>query len=106
MREVLTNMNSNKLDDALIQKQKNILSKLLDAQRSINERDFEKERRSSSGKNIVRKSPSELNLNSKEGKDKLRDELNKAVREGYVKDFEELILKYYEAIQQVDAEKK
>ena len=106
MREVLTNMNSNKLDDALIQKQKNILSKLLDAQRSINERDFEKERRSSSGKNIVRKSPSELNLNSEEGKDKLRDELNKAVREGYVKDFEELILKYYEAIQQVDAEKK
>ena len=34
------------------------------------------------------------------GEEKLKDELNKAVQEGYAKDYEELILKYYEAIQQ------
>ena len=42
MQEVITDMNTQKLDDELIQKQENILSKMLDAQRSINERDFEK----------------------------------------------------------------
>jgi hypothetical protein len=99
MYEVLTDMKTEKLDDELIQKQENILSKLLDAQRSINERDFEKERKSRSGENLVLESPSEINLDSEEGKDKLRDELNKAVQEGYVKDFEELIIKYYNAIQ-------
>ncbi len=99
MQEVITDMNSEKLDDDLIQKQEKILSKLLDAQKSINERDFEKQRESNSGKNIAGKAPAELNLTTEEGKDKLRDELNKAVREGYSKDYEELIRKYYEALQ-------
>ena len=102
MQEVLTDMNTEKLDDKLIQKQEHILSKLLDAQRSINERDYEKERNSRTGENIVRNSPSELNLNSTEEVDKLKEELNRAVQEGYVKDYEELILKYYEALRKAE----
>jgi hypothetical protein len=105
MQEVLTNMKTEKLDDKLVQKQEQILSKLLDAQRSINERDFEKKRKSNTGENFVRKSPSDINLSSDEGKEKLKDELNKAVQEGYAKDYEELILKYYEAIQKEDMKK-
>ncbi len=99
MQEVITDMNSEKLDDDLIQKQERILSKLLDAQKSINERDYEKQRESNTGKEIAGKSPAELNLTTEEGRDKLRDELNKAVQEGYSKDYEELIRKYYEALQ-------
>ena len=99
MQEVLTNMKTERLDDKLVQKQEQILSKLLDAQRSINERDFEKKRKSNTGENYVRQSPSDINLSSDEGKEKLKDELNKAVQEGYAKDYEKLILKYYEAIQ-------
>lgn len=99
MREVVTDMNTEKLNDELIQKQEKILSKLLDAQRSINERDFEKERKSESGKNFTRNSPADLNLNSQQGKEKLKDELNRAVQEGYNKDYEILIRKYFEALQ-------
>ena len=100
MREVVSDMNTEKLSDDLIQKQEKILSKLLDAQKSINERDFEKERKSESGNNVVRNSPAELNLKNQQGKEKLKDELNRAVQEGYNKDYEELIKKYYEALQQ------
>jgi hypothetical protein len=99
MREVVTDMNTEKLTDELIQKQEKILSKLLDAQKSINERDFEKERKSGSGNNFTRNSPAELNLNNQMGKEKLKDELNRAVQEGYNKDYEDLIRKYYEALQ-------
>lgn len=99
MKEVVTDMNTEKLDDKLIQKQEKILSKLLDAQRSINERDFEKERKSQSGQNVVRTNPAELNLSSQKRNDKLNDELNKAVKEGYNKDYEELIRKYFENLQ-------
>jgi hypothetical protein len=99
MREVVTDMNTEKLNDELIQKQEKILSKLLDAQRSINERDFEKERKSESGQNFTRNSPANLNLNSQQGKDKLKDQLNRAVQEGYNKDYENLIRKYFEALQ-------
>ncbi|HEX9250829.1 MAG TPA: DUF4175 family protein [Ignavibacteriaceae bacterium] len=100
MREVVSDMNTEKLSDDLIQKQERILSKLLDAQKSINERDFEKERKSESGNNFTRNSPGELNLRNQQGKEKLKDELNRAVQEGYNKDYEELIKKYYEALQQ------
>jgi len=100
MREVVSDMNTEKLSDDLIQKQEKILSKLLDAQKSINERDFEKERKSDSGTNYTRNSPAELNLKNQEGKEKLKDELNRAVQEGYNKDYEDLIKKYYEALQQ------
>jgi Domain of unknown function (DUF4175) len=99
MQEVVTNMKSQKLDDNVVQEQEHILSKMLDAQRSVNERDYEKERESFTGKDIVRESPAELNLSSDKGRNKIRDELNKAVQEGFSKDYEELIRKYYEALQ-------
>ncbi len=99
MQEVVKDMNTEKLDDNLVQKQERILSKLLDAQRSINERDFEKNRESSTGQNIVRESPQDLNLSNDKNLEKIKDELNKAVREGFSRDYENLIRKYYEALQ-------
>ena len=99
MQEVVSDMQTQKLDDNLVQKQERILSRLLDAQRSINERDYEKERESFTGENVNRKSPDELNLSSERGKDLIKDELNKAGREGYSKDYENLIRKYFEALQ-------
>lgn len=99
MQEVVSDMKTEKLDDNLVQKQERILSRLLDAQRSINQRDYERERESNTGENIVRQSPAELNLSSESGKDKLREELMRAVREGYSKDYENLIRRYFESLQ-------
>jgi uncharacterized protein with NRDE domain len=99
MEEVVKNMTSEQLDDKTVQQQEHILSKLLDAQRSINQRDYEDKRESKSGKDIVGESPAELNLSSQKAKNSVRDELNKSVQEGYSKDYEELIRKYYELLQ-------
>lgn len=98
MTEVISNMRTEKINDELVQSQERILSKLLEAQRSINERDFEKERESKTGESFIRNSPPELMLQSEQGKDMLRDELMKAIREGYSKDYEEIIRKYYERL--------
>lgn len=105
MREVVSDMNTEKLSDDLIQKQERILSKLLDAQKSINERDFEKERKSDSGINLTRNTPAELNLRYQQSKEKLKDELNRAIQEGYNKDYENLIRKYYESLQNQELKK-
>ena len=99
MREVVTNLQSQKMNDDLVKQQEKILSRLLDAQKSMNERDYEKDRKSDTGKNYARSSPSELNLDSEEGKNKLRDELMKSIREGYKKDYEDMIRKYFEALE-------
>lgn len=105
MKEVVTNLQSEKVNDELVKQQEKILSKLLDAQKSMNEHDFEKDRKSASGKDFNRNSPPDLILNTDEGKNKLKDELMKAVREGYKKDYEELIRKYFEALEKVKSEK-
>lgn len=96
MKEVVSNLQSQKLDDDLIKQQERILSKLLDAQRSINERDFENERRSNVGKDFIRSSPPDLILSTEEGKNKIKDELLRAIREGYKKDYEDLIRNYFD----------
>jgi hypothetical protein len=102
MQEVVSDLNTEKLNDELVQKQERILSRMLDAQRSINERDFEKERESFTGENINRESPAELNLSSKKGRDKIRDEYNNAVQEGYSSDYQNLIKRYYESLRQTE----
>jgi len=99
MKEVVTNLQSEKMNNDLVKQQEKILSKLLDAQTSMNERDYEKDRKSSSGKDYDHNSPPNLILNTDEGKNKLKDELLKAIREGYKKDYEDLIRKYFEALE-------
>lgn len=96
MNEVISGLNTKKVDDNLIKSQEKILSKLLDAQRSINERDFEKNRESFSGQDFNLDSPSQLNLSNEQAKDMLREELLKSIKEGYSKDYEDLIRRYFE----------
>ena len=105
MKEVVTKMKTEKVDDDLVQSQEKILSKLLDAQRSINERDYEERRESLTGNTFDRESPPEIIFSTEEGKDKLRDELMKAIKEGYSKDYEELIKRYYEELQKLESSK-
>ncbi|MHB1688543.1 MAG: DUF4175 family protein [Ignavibacteriaceae bacterium] len=99
MQEIVKNLSSDNLNDKTVQQQEHILSRLLDAQRSINERDFENKRETTAGKDVVRQSPAELNLSSQKEQNKIKDELIKAAQEGYNKDYEDLIKKYYEALQ-------
>ena len=98
MNEVISGLNTKKVDDDLIKTQEKILSKLLDAQKSINERDFEKNRESFTGKKFQLDSPSELLLNKERAQDALREELLKSVKEGYSKDYQDLIRRYFESL--------
>jgi predicted metal-dependent hydrolase len=106
MKEVITNFQTQKLNDDLIKKQNKILSKLLDAQKSINEHDYEEERKSASGKDFNLSSPPDIILSTEEGRNKLKDELMKSIREGYKKDYEELIREYFNALENDDHTKQ
>ncbi len=104
MREVQTDLAQGNVNPETIKKQERILSRMLDSQRSARERDFEKKRKAESGTNVARKSPGEIDLNSQEGRNKLRQDLQKAIEEGYAKDYQELIKKYYEALEKMERE--
>ena len=104
MKEVIKKMNSSEVDSELKNKQDKILSKLLEAQRSINDRDFEEKRESKQGEIFKRISPEDLN-NLKLLPDQLRDELIKSLKEGYSKDYEELIKRYFEELKKKKQDK-
>lgn len=102
MKEVVRDLEQQNVSPETIRRQERILSRLLDAERSMRERDFERRRRAEPGKDFVRKSPGELDLTTQEGKNRLMQDLLKALEEGYTKDYEELIRKYFEALQRVE----
>jgi hypothetical protein len=100
MREVQTDLAGGNVNPETMNKQERILSRLLDAQRSMHERDFEKRRKAETGTNTSRQSPPPIDLTTVEGRNRLQRDLLRALEEGYARDYEELIKKYFEALQQ------
>jgi hypothetical protein len=105
MKEVVRDLEQKDVNPKTIRKQERILSRLLDAERSMRERDFEKRRKAQPGEDIVRKSPKELDLSTQEGRNRLMQDLLKAMEEGYAKDYQDLIRKYFEALQKLEVER-
>src|SRR5262249_5037357 len=78
MKEVEEQLRDGNTQGDLEQKQTRILSRLLDAQRSVNRRDFEPQRESRPGEDVNRPSPSELSPDLLKETDRLRLDLLKA----------------------------
>jgi hypothetical protein len=98
MEGVVKDLQRQNVNRNTINRQKRILSRLLDAQRSVHRRDFSKKRKAETGKKYQARSPGELPLNLAAEKDRLKNDLLKALKEGYTKDYKELIKKYFEAL--------
>lgn len=106
MKEVVQNLQQNNVNPETIQKQERILSRLLDASKSMRERDFEKRRKATTGTEITRRSPGDLDRETLEGRNKLLEDLLKSLEHGYSKDYKELIRKYFEELQKLEGQKK
>ncbi len=94
MEEVVKQLEENQYDDKLIEKQNRILSRMLDAQLSQREKDFEPKRESRPGENVTRNSPPEIVLQGPNSFNALKEDFLKLQKEGYTEDYEALITKY------------
>jgi hypothetical protein len=83
MKEVEEALGSGQSMGDVEEKQTRILSRLLDASRSVNRRDFEPQRESAPGQDIVRASPGELPAELLRENDRLRLDLLKAEADRY-----------------------
>ncbi|UCG30944.1 MAG: hypothetical protein JSV53_03470 [candidate division WOR-3 bacterium] len=83
-----------KLDRELIERQRRVISKLLDSQRSIRREDFAQKRESKPGQDILeRKIPSALSREL--GEDELRRLLQEELRKPYPEEYEMYIREYF-----------
>jgi hypothetical protein len=108
MEEVAKDLQQQRADRQTIERQQRILSRLLDAQRSMRERDFSKERQAQTAKTYRASDPGSLPAELGESKNRLYQDLMRAMRENYTRDYRELIQRYFEALakeQQSDQEK-
>lgn len=104
MQEVVRDMQQENVNPNTLQKQERILSRMLDASRSMRERDWEKQRRANTGRDVARRSPGQLDPNLLDPREGIRSDLQKAVNEGYARDYEVMIRKYFEALESVVGE--
>ncbi len=97
MEETIRELQQLRQSRNLEQRQQEILTRLLDASRSMNTRGREERRESRPGETPERTSPAELTPD--EQADRLRRDLIRALESGYTPDYEELIKRYFELLQ-------
>ena len=104
MQEVVSDLESGNVTEETMKKQERILSRLLDANRSVHERDFDKKRRAKSGKEYELASPDAIDLRTQEGRRQAMRELLQSIQQGYTKDYEILIRQYFKSLQKQDTD--
>lgn len=97
MEEVISDLKSGKIDNETVKRQERILSRLLDATKSVYERDYEERRESTPGKELAKEPPPSLDPNSI-NKKTIEQFLNE-LKLKYTKDYEEIIRRYFKIIQ-------
>ena len=96
MEEVIRDLESGKLDDETLNKEEKILSRLLDAQRSVHSRDYEKERVSTTAGDVF--SEGGAAAVPPGGAQALREEIRRAMELKAPGEFEDLIRLYFRAL--------
>ncbi|HET7153684.1 MAG TPA: hypothetical protein VFJ29_07940, partial [Candidatus Kapabacteria bacterium] len=98
MQSVIKDMQDNNVNPETIRRQERILSRMLDAQRSQQDRDFDNKRQGKAGTDVTRESPADLPNALTQQQDHSNDLLH-LLEQGYTKDYENRIKKYFELLQ-------
>lgn len=99
MKDVVRDMQGKNIKPETIQRQEKILSRLLQASRSIRKQDYDNRRESTPGEEVTRKGPGELNLSIEN--DKFNQELINIIRRNFSPEYQDLILRYLKALRKV-----
>ncbi|MBO8129982.1 MAG: hypothetical protein H0Z29_00525 [Candidatus Marinimicrobia bacterium] len=96
MEEVIKELEQDERLKKIIQRQQKILTRMLDAQKSLRTQGYKKERKSRTGRDIVRESPSELPQNLGERDNFLKRNLEEALSRGYNIEYEKIVQRYFD----------
>jgi len=98
MKAVEEDLSKMNVTREVVQRQESILSHLLDAQRSIRQQGFKEERESESGKAFEFREKPRLPEDKGERNRLLREELMRALKQGYPAEYEQMIRDYFQRL--------
>ena len=99
MEESIQEMQTGRTNRQTVQRQRQILTRMLDATKSLQERGKERKREGQIFDDPINRNSPE-NLTPTEEQDQLRRALIEALESGYAPDYEELIKRYFELLQE------
>ncbi len=102
MMESIEELQQNHVSRRTVERQEQILTRLLEASRSMQERGKDNKREGKTAEEILRVSPADLPPS--ERLERLRKDLIRALETGYSSDYQALIRRYFELLQQDSAE--
>jgi len=100
MEEVAKDLLKQNLNRRTIERQQKILSRLLDAQKSVRQRKYSKKRKAEQAKKYAVKDPGEIGATTVAEKEKIEQALRAAMQAGYEHDYRELIEAYFKQLLQ------
>ena len=98
MDDVSKRLSRGMLDRKTLNRQRRILSRMIDAQRSVRERGWSRQRQAKGGKDTEYRGPGSLPDHLGELDNPLRARLKEALAQGYPVEFEPLIRQYFEKL--------
>jgi hypothetical protein len=105
MEEIAKDLEAGELDSELLERQEQILTRMLDSQRSMRERDYKKERTSETAADVRALAPGAWNEQVTDN-EKLLEMIRRAMREKGPAEYEELIRQYFRALSEKTREKQ
>lgn len=100
MGDVADDLEDRTVNERTKRLQQRIVSRLLDATRSVKQQEYSRRRESKIGQRFARKSPPSLRFD--ETRERLRRDLLRALQEGYTRDYRELIRNYFQALEDIE----
>ena len=98
MKQIEKDLTEQMVNRQTIERQEQVINRLLDAQRSIRQKEYTEKREREIGKEYPNRPRIILDKNLGETKKQLREELLRALREGYPKEYEFMIKNYFEEL--------
>jgi hypothetical protein len=98
MKKVVDQLDNGQVGEETLERQLKVYSRMLDAARTMQRKDYTEQRRAESGKDILRNSPPSLSGDQLQGGVNIDDKLRQFLNEKYPQEYEEHIKAYFKAM--------
>ncbi len=102
MEDVIEDFKRRKVDRQTMEQQERILSRMLDAQKSLSQRDYSEKRKSKQGETFTYDGPAGLPSNLGEREILLIEAMEEALQEGHSREYQNIIKTYFRELQKVE----
>jgi len=100
MDEVLRDFQTGNVTRKTVKRQERILSRMLDSQRSLTQRGFQEKRTARTAAQVITPGPAGLPADLGQRQDLAMEALNRALKSGYPRDYQEMIRRYFHTLSQ------